>query len=200
LTYEEYYGDELPRLKCVEEILRNLIYKYPGQSYPDGVEPILYCKSRIKQPDSMIHKLKLRGLPTDKSTALKEMHDAVGVRIVCSFMDDVYKISNWLSKQNEFAIIATKDYIAYPKSNGYRSLHLILRFDNGLEQGIQAEIQLRTIAIDFWAALEHQMKYKKSVEHEKIIRDELKRCADEIASVDMSMQTLRDLILHDKWD
>ena len=200
LTYEEYYGDDFFRLKRVEEILLDTIRQYPAKDYSDGVEPILYCKSRIKNPDSMIHKLKKRGVATDGKTAIRETHDAVGVRIICSFIDDVYKISQWLSTQNNFTIVATKDYIAYPKPNGYRSLHLILKFHDGPEQGIQAEIQLRTIAIDFWAALEHQMKYKKNIQYEKTICDELKRCADEIASVDMSMQALRDIIQNDKWD
>ena len=115
-------------------------------------------------------------------------------------MDDVYKIAHWLSMQDAFEIVASKDYIAYPKPNGYRSLHLILRFRTDSGQEIPAEIQLRTIAIDFWAALEHQIKYKKNISHEKTARDELKRCADEIASVDVSMQTLRDIIQKNLWD
>lgn len=200
LTYEEYYGDGLTHLKQIEKFLLELVRRYPARGYPDGVEPVLYCKSRIKQPDSMMRKLEQRGLPVDGESALSNMHDAVGIRIVCSFVDDVYKIAHWLSTREEFTILETKDYISYPKPNGYRSLHLVLQFQNGPEQGLKAEIQLRTIAIDFWAALEHQMKYKKSIRHEKTIQDELKRCADEIASVDMSMQTLRDLILDDTWD
>ena len=199
MTYEEYYGAAFSRLKHMEQTLLDLIHDYPTQSYPNGVEPILYCKSRIKEPDSMICKLEQRGLPTDGKSALSSMHDAVGVRIVCSFGDDVYKIASWLETRPEFVILETKDYIAYPKPNGYRSLHLVLRFQSGLAKGLMAEIQLRTIAIDFWAALEHQIKYKKKIEHDKTIRDELKRCADEIASVDISMQTLRDLILDEKW-
>lgn len=200
MTYEEYYGDSLSLLKQTEAYLLELIRQYPARGYPDGVEPILYCKSRIKRPDSMIRKLEQRGFPTDGESALSNMHDAVGVRIVCSFMDDVYRTAQWLGSNEKFVILETRDYIAYPKPNGYRSLHLILRFLTGPERGIMAEIQLRTIAIDFWAALEHQMKYKKRIEHEKTIRDELKRCADEIASVDVSMQTLRDLILDEQWD
>lgn len=200
LTYEEYYGADFSRLKGVEQLLLDLIGKYPTQSYPNGVEPILYCKSRIKRPESMIDKLQQHGLPTDGRTALEKMHDAVGARVVCSFLDDVYKIATWLSTRQKFSVLETKDYIAYPKPNGYRSLHLVLSFPSGPGQGLMSEIQLRTIAIDFWAALEHQMKYKKNIEHEKTIRDELKRCADEIASVDVSMQILRDLILNDQWD
>lgn len=200
MTYEEYYGDSLSLLKQIEVRLLELVRQYPARGYPEGVEPILYCKSRIKQPESMIRKLELRGFPSSVESALSNVHDAVGVRVVCSFVDDVYKVAQWLGTNDEFVIVETKDYIAYPKPNGYRSLHLVLRFLDGSGQGFMAEIQLRTIAIDFWAALEHQMKYKKSIEHEKTIRDELKRCADEIASVDVSMQTLRDLILDERWN
>ncbi len=200
MTYEEYYGNQLACLKSVEQTLLDIIHEYPTQSYPNGVEPILYCKSRIKKPESMMRKLERRGSLTDGRAALEKMHDAVGVRIVCSFLDDVYKIADWLGTRSEFEIAETKDYIAYPKPNGYRSLHLVLSFSSHSDSKLMAEIQLRTIAIDFWAALEHQMKYKKDIEHEKTIRSELKRCADEIASVDVSMQTLRDLILNDQWN
>ncbi len=161
---------------------------------PDDLKPILYCRSRIKSPESMVAKLEKQGYQTDSATALLKMHDAVGVRIVCSFVDDVYTVAEWLCGREEFEVLAKKDYIAWPKPNGYRSLHLILRMREGAGQGIQAEIQIRTIAIDFWAALEHQMKYKREVEHEKLMREELKRCADEIMSVDMSMQAIRDFI------
>lgn len=199
MTYEEYYGDSLSLLKQIEAHLLELVRQYPARGYPDGVEPILYCKSRIKQPESIIRKLEQRGFSTDVESALSNVHDAVGVRVVCSFVDDVYKVAQWLSTNEEFIIVEAKDYIAYPKPNGYRSLHLVLSFPSFVGRKIKAEIQLRTIAIDFWAALEHQLKYKKNIEHEKTVQSELKRCADEIASVDVSMQTLRDLILEDQW-
>ncbi len=195
MNMESYYGDMLPRLQALEQSLLTIIDQYPIKETLDGVQPILYCKSRIKSPESMMNKLAKKDLPTDAATALEYTHDAVGVRIVCSFMDDVYEIAKWLDTRTEFEIIERKDYIAYPKPNGYRSLHLILQEP----QGLTAEIQIRTIAIDFWAALEHQMKYKRHIEHEKTIQDELKRCADEIASVDVSMQTLRDLLKDDGW-
>ena len=198
VTLEEYYGDDLPRLRRAEELLLHIIGQYPAHGTGD-VQPILYCKSRIKQPDSMICKLRLHQFSTDAHTALQQMHDAVSVRVICSFVDDVYRVADWLRAREEFAVMGVKDYIAYPKPNGYRSLHLILRLCGPDVEGMTAEIQLRTIAIDFWAALEHQMKYKRSVRHDKTIREELKRCADEIASVDLSMQILRDIILRDKW-
>ena len=96
-----------------------------------------------------------------------------------------------MDDQEEIEIIKIKDYIAYPKENGYRSYHMILKIK---ELNLNAEIQIRTIALDFWANLEHQMKYKKHIKNEEMIRSELKRCADEIASVDLSMQTIKDLI------
>ncbi len=178
MDLEAYYGNTLPHLKHIEQKLLDILNQYPVQETLDGVEPILYCKSRIKQPDSMIQKLKSQGLSTDCLTALKKTHDAVGVRVVCSFAEDVYAISGWLHDRKEFAVIKEKDYISYPKPNGYRSLHLIIRFNDEEDSDLMAEIQLRTIAIDFWAALEHQLKNKRHIEHEKTIRDELKRCAD----------------------
>ncbi|MCD8018735.1 MAG: RelA/SpoT domain protein [Clostridiales bacterium] len=200
MTFEEYYGDELFLLKMAEQRLLNIVKEYPSQEVMDGIEPIMYCKSRIKRPDSMVQKLKKQGLPTDSRTAVSKMHDAVGIRIICSFIDNVYEVADWLCEREDYAVIQKKDYISYPKPNGYRSLHLILQFTSGPEKDMYAEIQLRTIAIDFWAALEHQMKYKQYVEHEKIIREELKHCADDIASVDMSMQTIRNLIVDGCWE
>lgn len=141
-----------------------------------------------------MRKLEKSGLPPTGSAALAYMHDAVGVRAVCAFTDDVYRVASWLADRPEVQVKTVKDYIAAPKPNGYRSYHLILALTDGPGAGMTAEVQLRTIAADFWAALEHQMKYKHTVQHEQLIRDELKRCADEIASVDLSMQTIRELL------
>ncbi len=194
MTFESYYGDAFPRLQHMEQTLLSLMERYPVPRPELDVEPILYYKTRIKEPGSMIRKLESRGLPTDAATALAATHDAVGLRVVCSFADDVYAVARWLSRQEAFEVAAIKDYMAYPKPNGYRSLHLILRFAGGPARGLTAEVQLRTIAIDFWAALEHQLKYKRDIRDEHTICAELKRCADEIASLDISMQTLRDIL------
>lgn len=120
--------------------------------------------------------------------------------MICSFEEEVYQVAEWLCKRKEIQVIEKKDYIAYPKPNGYRSLHLIVKVRKGELEGMTAEIQLRTIALDFWAVLEHQMKYKQSIAHESIIQNELKRCADEIASVDISMQTIRELLRNTEWE
>ncbi|MCD8089778.1 MAG: RelA/SpoT domain protein [Clostridiales bacterium] len=194
MTFEEYYGDMLPVLKQTEKDLLDIIKKLPVGNAPEDIEPIIYCKSRIKSPESITEKLRKNGLPTDSASALANMHDIMGIRVICSFVDDVYNVVNRLKEREEFDIITEKDYIARPKPNGYRSLHLILSVKEGAGKGLQAEIQVRTIATDFWAALEHQIKYKRNIHHENMIREELKRCADEIASVDMSMQTIRDII------
>ena len=179
MTPEEYYGSALPSLLCAEKLLRDLIEQYPRQQ-PKDLNAIVYYCSRIKSPESMMHKLEALALPTDCFTALDNTFDAVALRIICAFTEDVYTIVRWLKTRPELEIIREKDYIAYPKPNGYRSLHLQIWL-KALQ--LPAEIQVRTIATDFWATLEHQLKYKKHIPHEELIRSELKRCADEIASV-----------------
>lgn len=190
MTNEEYYGSMYSNMLSAQEQLLALANQYP-QSVASDLKPIVYVCSRIKSPESMQQKLTMLGLPTDSHTALSQVYDAVGLRIICAFTEDLYRIVHWLKSRPELDIPQEKDYIAYPKANGYRSFHLQVRVR---ELQLPAEIQVRTIAADFWATLEHQLKYKKDIPHEELIRGELKRCADEIASVDLSMQTIRDII------
>lgn len=145
-----------------------------------------HLHARIKTEKSMREKCQRKGLPQTSQSALKEIRDAIGVRIITGFTDDIYRIV---------------DYIRQVKPNGYRSYHLILEVTTpypdclGNDQGTYfIEIQLRTIAMDSWASLEHQMKYKKNIQNPERITRELKRCADELASCDLTMQTIRDLI------
>lgn len=188
MTYEEFYGNDYSKLKQAEAMINDLLLKFQEN---ESEKKIAYVSSRIKSPDSMQKKLVKKGeQPTGKNALLK-VNDAVGVRVICSFIDDIYKVSDWISKQEEIEVINIKDYIAYPKENGYRSYHMIIKLK---DLNLNAEIQIRTIALDFWANLEHQMKYKRDIKNEEMIRSELKRCADEIASVDLSMQTIKDLI------
>ncbi len=198
MTDEVFYGEALPKLEAAREQLLEMIRAYPEEKKDGGgIQAIMYCCSRIKSADSMRKKLEFHGLPADCETALDKMYDAVGIRVICSFFDEVYRVAGWLKERPQIQVLQVKDYLAYPKANGYRSYHIILSILEGQGKGIHAEIQLRTMAIDFWASLEHQMKYKHKVRHEALIRDELKRCADEIASVDLSMQTIRDLLAED---
>ncbi len=142
----------------------------------------------------MIEKLKRKNLEQSADAALYQVYDAIGIRVVCAFAEDVYRLVIWLRDVREIEILEEKDYYANPKPNGYRSYHLLIRIAKGTGRGFRAEIQVRTIANDFWAALEHRLKYKKNIPHDQIIQNELKRCAFEIASVDASMQAIRDIL------
>lgn len=192
MTDEEFYGQALAVLKTAQRYLLDMIAEYPIRQ--TAIRPVISCQSRIKSAESMIKKLQNRGFETNLASALSRVYDAVGIRIVCGFVDDVYQIARWLEGKAELKIIQSKDYIARPKPNGYRSYHLCLQIRHGCAAGTLAEIQIRTMALDFWATLEHQMKYKQKIPCEELIRAELKRCADEIAATDISMQTIRDML------
>lgn len=196
MTYEEYYGSDYGRMKKAERQLLELLenYKREAEGRAGQENAVLYLYSRIKKPESMVQKLAKRGFGTSEESALRNVCDAIGVRAVCSFVDDVYLLAKWLRKQELFEIVEEKDYYANPKPNGYRSYHVLTRIKQGMGAGLYAEIQIRTIAMDFWAELEHQIKYKKSLPQEALVRRELKRCADEIASTDLSMQVIRDIL------
>ncbi len=161
-------------------------------------EHLLY---RIKSPDSMAEKCRRKDLPQTAYSALYYIHDAIGVRIVCHFIDEVYQNVQFIKSLPGIHIIEEKDYIKNVKPNGYRSYHMIVEFAapyedvSGNKPGhFFAEIQLRTIAMDSWASLEHEMKYKHDIKNPELIIRELKRCADELAACDISMQTIRNLI------
>ena len=125
------------------------------------------------------------------------LNDIAGLRVIVGFIDDVYQIAEALKKQEDINILSEKDYIKNPKPNGYRSYHLVVNLPVRTTESskrVNAEIQLRTIAMDFWASLEHEMKYKKHIQNQDLICSELKRCADEMASADVDMQAIRDMI------
>ena len=160
-----------------------------------------HLTSRLKTEASMREKLKRRGLAETTENALYQMKDAIGLRIVTRFVDDIYRVKAKLAALPGVAIDEEKDYIQNVKPSGYRSLHLILRCEietadlYGRIPGLFfAEVQIRTIAMDSWASLEHEMHYKREGEKRALIAAELKRCADDLASCDLSMQTIRNLI------
>lgn len=160
-----------------------------------------HLTSRLKTEASMREKLKRRGLTETTENALYQMKDAIGLRIVTRFVDDIYRVKAKLAALPGVAIDEEKDYIQNVKPSGYRSLHLILRCEietadlYGRIPGLFfAEVQIRTIAMDSWASLEHEMHYKREGENRALIAAELKRCADDLASCDLSMQTIRNLI------
>lgn len=159
--------------------------------------PINGIKSRLKHMDSIKGKLERKGLPFDLNTIEENIHDVAGVRVVCSFVDDVYLLADALLKQDDITLIEKKDYIANPKPNGYRSLHLIVSVPIFLEHEkrvMQVEIQLRTIAMDFWASLEHQLRYKKDFDFTEDMAKELLDCAELSAKLDGRMDLLRERV------
>lgn len=156
--------------------------------------PIKYITTRIKTEESMKEKLKRKNLEVSLGNALTKVYDAAGVRVICEYIDDVYSIVERIKQYNEIEIIKEKDYIKKPKPNGYRSYHIVCRVPINIKGKIYVEIQIRTIAMDFWSSLEHQMKYKKNIKNQSIIVEELKRCADEIATTDINMLAIRNMI------
>lgn len=155
--------------------------------------PIDSFKSRIKTPRSIINKLKRRGYPISLQSMMENLNDIGGIRVICPFIEDIYTVADMLIRQDDLTLIERKDYIENPKPNGYRSLHLILQvpiFLSDRTQPVRIELQLRTIAMDFWASLEHQLRYKADVEVPAHISDDLKACADVIAATDEEMQRI----------
>ena len=157
--------------------------------------PINGIKSRLKRLDSIQEKLHRKQLPFDMQTIETHIHDVAGVRVICAFVEDVYLLAEALLKQDDVTLVEKKDYIANPKPNGYRSLHLIVTVPIFLEHEkrvMQVEIQLRTIAMDFWASLEHQLRYKKDFVFTEEMAQELRDCAQLSAQVDLRMDSLRE--------
>ena len=187
------YGDKLPEMEKVLHDLENHISVIREKiSAESGMDPVEHLLARIKSEDSMKEKCRRLNLPETEESALNQITDAIGIRIVCAFLDDVYTIRDYLAGMEGYSVFVEKDYIKNAKPNGYRSYHMILRSD----AGFYCEIQLRTISMDTWAALEHHMRYKKNITgNTELISSELKRCADELASTDISMQAIKKLIL-----
>lgn len=160
--------------------------------------PIEFIKTRVKQPDSIASKLRRKGYPVTVQSVFENLSDVAGVRVICAFIDDIYKVADMLTAQDDIELIKRKDYIKNPKMNGYRSLHLIIEvpvFFSDHKEQIRVEVQIRTIAMDFWASLEHQLKYKKDIDDAESIMYELRACADVINRTDYLMQSLRDRIV-----
>ncbi|HBF66309.1 MAG TPA: GTP pyrophosphokinase [Clostridium sp.] len=159
--------------------------------------PLESIKSRIKSPMSIVEKLKRKGYPLTVESMVRNLFDIAGIRVICSFVDDIYAIAALLVQQDDITLLEAKDYIKSPKENGYRSLHLILEVPVFLaekKKPMKVEVQFRTIAMDFWASLEHKLKYKKDISDAKEIFEELQECADIISHMDLRMQEIRNRI------
>lgn len=202
MTHFNIYGKYELTLNIILDNIISQIKTYNDmevqKSGEKAYEHLIY---RVKDKDSMLEKCTRKNLPQTTYSALHDIQDAIGIRIICRFIDDIYKNIDYLKSLPNLKIIKEKDYIKNVKPNGYRSYHLIVEITAPYEDILGnnpgkffAEIQVRTIAMDSWASLEHQMKYKHDIKNPELIVKELKRCADELAACDVSMQTIRNLI------
>ena len=159
--------------------------------------PIEFIETRLKTPSSIASKLRRLGHSVTVESMRKYLSDIAGIRVLCAYIDDIYEIARMLSMQRDVKIISVKDYIKNPKDNGYRSYHLIVEIPVNFSDSVRpvrCEIQIRTIAMDFWATLDHDMQYKMQVEDAEEIMKELKECADVIHQTDEKMMRLRERI------
>lgn len=196
------YGRYDHSLYQIQQQLTEQLKQLNAQAIDEG-QPKLYehLNSRIKDNQSMIEKCQRKGYPVNTESALRRCHDAIGFRIVCNFIDDIYRNLKALRQADWCNIVEEKDYVTHAKPNGYRSYHVIIDLvtgerdiDNQLPGHYYVEIQLRTIAMDSWASLEHELKYKHNISDTQRIGKELKKCANQLASCDIQMQTIRQLI------
>lgn len=158
--------------------------------------PIESIKTRLKTPKSVIEKMGRIGKAPTVENIERELSDVAGVRVICSFVDDIYKIADMLALQDDIFILRIKDYIKNPKPSGYRSLHIIVEvpiFLSREKRYMRVEVQLRTIAMDFWASLEHKLRYKKDIpqEHARQIAEQLQSCAQTVSETDQQMLLIR---------
>lgn len=163
--------------------------------------PIATIKTRIKSPDSIHEKLDRKNYDKTLESIAENLDDVAGIRIICSFLDDIYSVADMITNQDDIKVLSRKDYIKNPKKNGYRSLHLVVEvpiFLSNSKRAVKVEVQIRTIAMDFWASLEHQIHYKKfdnsNVESIKQLTD----CADTIYETDIRMLNIRQNLLDDE--
>ena len=159
--------------------------------------PIEHIKWRIKTPESIVKKLKKHGYESTIDNMVRYVNDIAGIRVICSFASDIYQIAEMISNQKDIQVISVKDYIVNPKASGYKSYHMLVKVPVYLSDRIadtKVEIQIRTVAMDFWASLEHKLKYKKHIKKAESISNELFYCAELIAQLDGRMQQIREKI------
>ncbi len=186
------YNSALKAINTKIEILNNeFIHLY-------NYNPIEHIKSRLKTPDSIVKKLKRDGREVTISNMIEYLSDIAGIRIICSFTSDIYLIAEMIAKQSDVTVLYIKDYISHPKANGYKSYHMVVTIPIYLSEGpvdTKVEIQIRTIAMDFWASLEHKIYYKFEGNAPAHLEEELKACADMVDMLDAKMFSLNQEIM-----
>ena len=182
-----YYSYAIKEVRTKLEILNEELAFKTKRNPTESIE------SRVKKPASIIEKLRRRNFPVSVESVFENLHDVAGVRVICSFIDDIYDVAEMFLSQDDITLIEKKDYIQNPKSNGYRSLHLIIEvpvFLSDRTLNMKVEVQIRTMAMDFWAALEHQANYKKGIDGIDSLVVELTDCANIINQTDRRMQEI----------
>lgn len=180
---------------AIREVRTKLEVLNDELSIRNSRNPIEFIESRIKRPLSIVDKLKRYGEPVNVEAIERSLNDVAGIRVICPFIDDIYSVADMLLNQDDITLIKKKDYIENPKPNGYRSLHLIVEvpvFFSNQKKPMRVEVQIRTIAMDFWSSVDHQLKYKHDVPNADELSAQLKECADIISQTDMRMLAIKN--------
>lgn len=180
---------------AIREVRTKLEVLNDELSIRNSRNPIEFIESRIKRPLSIVDKLKRYGESVNVESIERSLNDVAGIRVICPFIDDIYSVADMLLSQDDITLIKKKDYIENPKPNGYRSLHLILEvpvFFSNQKKPMRVEVQIRTIAMDFWSSVDHQLKYKHDVPNADELSAQLKECADIISQTDMRMLAIKN--------
>ncbi len=191
----------MPYKFAIDEVKTKIDILKQEFNYIHEYNPIEHVKSRIKTPTSILKKLQRKGFEISLSSIKENILDIAGIRIICSFSSDIYRISEMLQRQDDVKVVKCKDYIKNPKPNGYQSLHLIIQvpvFMSDRVENINVEVQLRTIAMDFWASLEHKIYYKYNMDVPQNLLNELKQAADTVAQLDKKMERIHNQIMEIK--
>lgn len=182
---------------AVKEVMTKLEILNDEFKFRNKYNPIEYIKHRIKTPESIVKKLNKQGHESTIQNMVTHVNDIAGIRIVCSFTSDIYRLAEMIGQQNDLTVVSIKDYFRSPKANGYRSYHMIVTvpiFMSDRVVDVKVEIQIRTIAMDFWASLEHKIYYKFEGNAPDYFRKELRECADIIIGLDTKMLGLNEAI------
>ena len=190
-TVEFLYGAALKEVRTKLEILRDEF------QYRNKYNPIEYIKCRIKTPESIGKKMKKQGHEFNFRNMVTYVNDIAGIRVVCSFTSDIYRLAEMVGQQNDLTVVSIKDYFSSPKENGYKSYHMLITvpiFMSDRVVDVKVELQIRTIAMDFWASLEHKIYYKFEGNAPEYISRDLKECAELAAGLDAKMLALNEAI------
>lgn len=195
--FDQFFNMQIRYKSAIREMLTKLEILDEEFQLRHQRNPIHHTQSRMKSMPSMLQKLERKGLEPTIENATKRLADIAGVRVICSYLEDIYTVADLLREQDDLTILHERDYIKHPKSNGYRSLHLIISVPVFLSEGkyyVPVEVQIRTIAMDFWASLEHHIRYKKNQSIPGELAQELVQAAEDIARLDRKMQAIYAIV------